>query len=66
MGRRKAEVCGVRLVRECGWGCSLGAEVASWSAYVQVDAGERASDGVWEAAVISAVSMTLGACRKST
>jgi hypothetical protein len=24
MGRRKAEVCGVRLVRECGWGLFLG------------------------------------------
>ena len=41
MGRRKGEGCGVRLVRECGWGCCLGAEVAWWSAYVQVDAGEE-------------------------
>jgi hypothetical protein len=41
MGQRKGEVCGVGLVRECGWGCCLGAEVAWWSAYVQVDAGEE-------------------------
>ena len=37
----KVRGCGVRLVRACGWGCSLGAEVAWWSAYVQVDAGEE-------------------------
>jgi hypothetical protein len=42
------EGCGVRvgLVRECGWGCSLGAEVAWWGAYVQVDAGEELGWGV--------------------
>jgi hypothetical protein len=46
MGLRKGAVCGVGLVRECGWGCSLGAEVAWWSAYVQVDVGEELWMGV--------------------
>ena len=42
-GNGTTERCGVRgqAGRECGWGCSLGAEVAWWSAYVQVDAGEE-------------------------
>ena len=34
-GTTEGELCGVALVRECGWGCSLGAEVAWWSAYGQ-------------------------------
>jgi hypothetical protein len=44
-GTTEGEGCGVKLVRECGWGCSLGVAVAWWSAYVQVDAGEELGMG---------------------
>jgi hypothetical protein len=45
-GTTEGEVCRVGLVRKCGWECCLGVEVAWWSAYVQVDAGEELGRGV--------------------